>query len=170
MKELTTQGDYQLRLRDLQTDEKIKALTDAAAAQAAAAKARYEALDQVRGAVCLHWQGWGWGWGWGAFCILTRHLLRRISNRPHVEVYTAKTGGSVRWLQDLIVSVHGFTLQGCAHLCRFRDCNQACQWRLLYHRTSEGICRKARGWHVVYQRWGPRHHHKRRGSQVLGSG
>ena len=48
MKELTTQGDYQLRMRDLQTDEKIKALTDAAATQAAAAKARYEALDQAR--------------------------------------------------------------------------------------------------------------------------
>ena len=47
MKELTTQGDYQLRLRDLQTEEKLKALTDAAAAQAAAAKARQDALDQA---------------------------------------------------------------------------------------------------------------------------
>ena len=47
MKELTTQGDYQLRLRDLATEEKVKTLTDAAAAQAAAAEARYEALNQV---------------------------------------------------------------------------------------------------------------------------
>ena len=47
VKELTTQGDYQLRLRDLQTEEKLKALTDAAAAQAAAAKARHDALDQA---------------------------------------------------------------------------------------------------------------------------
>ncbi len=48
MKELTTQGEYQLRLRDLATDEKVKALTEAAAAQAAASKARYEALEMAR--------------------------------------------------------------------------------------------------------------------------
>jgi len=48
VKELTTQGDYQLRLRDLQTEEKLKALADAAASQAAAATARHDALDQAR--------------------------------------------------------------------------------------------------------------------------
>ncbi len=47
MKELTTQGEYQLRLRDLATEEKVKALTEAAAAQAAASKARYEALEKA---------------------------------------------------------------------------------------------------------------------------
>ncbi len=60
VKELTTQGDYQLRLRDLQTEEKLKALTDAAAAQAAAAKARHDALDQAR---------------WTAYCSTVCDLL-----------------------------------------------------------------------------------------------
>ena len=52
VKELTSQGDYQLRLRDLQTEAKLKTLTDVAAAQAAAAKARHDALDKARTATC----------------------------------------------------------------------------------------------------------------------
>ena len=47
VKELVSQGEYQLRLKDLTLAEKEKELAERAAAEHAAAKARFDALQQV---------------------------------------------------------------------------------------------------------------------------
>ena len=47
MKELISQSEYQLRLKDLVLAEKEKELQDHAAAEHAAAKARFDTLQQV---------------------------------------------------------------------------------------------------------------------------
>lgn len=47
VKELVSQGEYQLRLKDLALAEKEKELAEHAAAEHAAAKARFDTLQQV---------------------------------------------------------------------------------------------------------------------------
>ena len=73
VKELVSQGEYQLRLKDLALAEKEKELGEHAAAEHASAKARFDALQQVPSARCV-----------AKFTEIrsgSRHILRRSLSR-----------------------------------------------------------------------------------------